>query len=178
MNNKIFITSDTFFGRSSIIDIAKRPFKTVEEMDSVLIENWNSVVSEEDIVYHLGNFAWSPVVTDNVLKVLNGSIRFMLGDFDDALKEVIEYYNGIDLFKDDIHKDYKHKIVLSHWPLAEWPGKDKGIYHFHGHMINSMKTDMTQSNRVNVCTDHWGYKPQEIKSLFSMFKAFKKEMKI
>jgi len=178
MPSKIFITSDTFFGRASIIEQNNRPFKSVEEMDAALIENWNSVVSDEDLVYHLGNFAWTPIVTDKVLKVLNGNIKFMLGDFDDALKEVIEYYDGIDLLPNEIFKDYKHKIVLSHWPLAEWPGKEKGIYHFHGHTTNTLKTDMTQSNRVNVCCDMWNYKPQELKQLFAMFKAFKKEMKL
>lgn len=174
MAAKIFITSDTFFGRASIIELANRPFKSVEEMDATLIENWNNVVSENDIVYHLGNFAWSPIVADNVLKQLNGTIKFILGDFDDALKEVIEYYQGLDILPNDIFKDYKHKIVLSHWPLLDWPGKDRGVYHFHGHNFNTMKTDLTESNRINISTDFWKYTPQELKSLFATFKDFKK----
>jgi len=178
MASKIFITSDTFFGRASIIELAHRPFKSIEEMDATLIENWNSVVTENDIVYHLGNFAWSPIVADNVIKQLNGNIKFILGEFDEALLEVIEYYQDLVILPNDIFKDYKHKMVLSHYPLADWPGKERGIYHFHGHNFNTMRTDLTISNRVNCCTDFNNYKPMEIKELLKLFKEFKALKKI
>ena len=29
-------------------------------MDNALIQNWNSVVGENDIVFHLGDFAFAP----------------------------------------------------------------------------------------------------------------------
>jgi hypothetical protein len=35
--SKVFITSDTFFGREQIIKKAKRPFETVEEMNEKLV---------------------------------------------------------------------------------------------------------------------------------------------
>ena len=61
MEPKIYITSDTFFGRRNIIEIANRPFKDLDEMHAVMVNNWNSVVTDNDIVYHLGNFAWTPI---------------------------------------------------------------------------------------------------------------------
>ena len=33
---EIFVTSDTFFGRPSIIDIADRPFSSVDDMNLAL----------------------------------------------------------------------------------------------------------------------------------------------
>jgi calcineurin-like phosphoesterase family protein len=175
MEPKIFITSDTFFGRKNIIQIANRPFENVEEMNAALVENWNSVVGEDDIVYHLGNFAWTPTVADEMLKVLNGNIKFILGEYDDSLIEVFEYYEGVDIIPNDIFKDYDNKIVLSHWPLESWPGKDNGIYHFHGNTLRELKTDLTRMKRVNVCCDNWNFIPQEVKVLFDIFKDFEEK---
>lgn len=175
MEPKIFITSDTFFGRRNIIEIANRPFKDLDEMHTVMVNNWNSVVTDNDIVYHLGNFAWTPTVADEMLKVLNGNIKFILGEYDNALEEVFEYYDGVEIMPYDIFKDYDNKIVLSHWPLESWPGKAEGIYHFHGNTLKDLKTDLTKMKRVNICCDNWNYAPQEAKVLFDIFKDFEEK---
>ena len=52
-----FFTSDTHFGHANIINLCNRPFKDVNHMNDMLVENWNSVVSDDDTVFHLGDFA-------------------------------------------------------------------------------------------------------------------------
>ena len=45
-----FITSDTWFGRPQILQIANRlQFNNVEEMDKQLVKNWNKKVKKNDI---------------------------------------------------------------------------------------------------------------------------------
>lgn len=53
-----FIISDTHFGHANIIDYCNRPFRDVFDMDETLIRNWNEVVGKDDLVYHLGDFAF------------------------------------------------------------------------------------------------------------------------
>jgi len=120
----------------------------------------------------LGNFAWTPTIADEMLRELNGEIRFIVGEYDDALLEVYEYYDAVEIVPNDIYKDYDNKVVLSHWPLEVWPGKENGIYHFHGNTLKNLKTDLTKLKRVNVCCDNWNYTPMEIKSLFDIFNDF------
>lgn len=52
-----FFTSDTHFGHANIINLCKRPFRDVNHMNDMLVENWNSVITDDDIVFHLGDFA-------------------------------------------------------------------------------------------------------------------------
>lgn len=55
---KNYYISDLHFGHYNIMRFDNRPFNSVEEMDKALIDNWNSVVSEGDTVYILGDFCW------------------------------------------------------------------------------------------------------------------------
>lgn len=92
----IFFTSDTHFSQKRTLELSKRPFKSVEEMDQTIIDNWNSVVKPNDTVYHLGDFG-----NANIRKKLNGHIRLITGnyEFNDGIY-VIEYgESGSELHK-------------------------------------------------------------------------------
>ena len=51
----VFFTADLHIGHANIIKLNKRPFKTIEEMDNALIDNWNAKVTPNDTVYILGD---------------------------------------------------------------------------------------------------------------------------
>lgn len=162
----IFLTSDTFFGREQILQIGKRhQFGSIKEMERTLISNWNSVVREEDLVFHLGNFAWDPVTARRVLKQLNGHIVFLPGHCDDALGEAAVEFDSIDIIDDQIITVPEHDLVLCHYPLLMWPGKDSGTIHVHGHAIYSHKTNLEIERRINICTDYWSYSPVKLSTL-------------
>lgn len=51
-----FVIADLHFNDQNIIRYTNRPFKSVEEMNKTLVENWNSTVkSMDDIVFVLGD---------------------------------------------------------------------------------------------------------------------------
>ena len=52
----IYFIADTHFGEDNIRRYENRPFETVSEMDKAMIENWNSVISENDKVFVLDDF--------------------------------------------------------------------------------------------------------------------------
>ena len=43
--------------RNHFLRYCNRPFASVSEMDEHLIERWNAAVGDNDIVFHLGDFA-------------------------------------------------------------------------------------------------------------------------
>ena len=80
----IYYTADTHFGHKSIIDMCKRPFKTIHQMDRALIERWNERVGHEDTVYHLGDVAFGPVSEGRkYFDLLNGKKHLIVGNHED-----------------------------------------------------------------------------------------------
>ena len=80
----LFFTSDTHFGHENIITFCNRPFESIEEHDRVLIQNWNSVVTPDDTVFHLGDFCFgNGYKWYEILGQLNGHIYLIRGNHDD-----------------------------------------------------------------------------------------------
>ena len=87
MSGKIFLISDSHFGHKNIIKYCNRPFDNVEDMNSTLIKNWNSVVDNEDYVYHLGDFGLG--TKDELIAIgnkLNGHKILVMGNHDHMSK--------------------------------------------------------------------------------------------
>jgi len=155
------ITSDTWFGRNNILDIANRfkSFSTTKKMNNAFIKNWNKKVDKTDTIFHLGNFAWDPVTADKILSKLNGKIYFICSNDDTPLLSVAKNHDNVTILDNQIVILPNHDLVLCHYPLDVWPGKDSGTIHAHGHTVYSHKTDLMIMNRFNVCLDFWNYSP-------------------
>ena len=77
MSEKIFLTSNTFFGRSKALKLPKRTkYSTLEQMNKEMINIWNNNISDSDTVFHLGYFAHDPFIADEIVGQLNGKITF------------------------------------------------------------------------------------------------------
>lgn len=154
----IFLTSDTFFGRELAAE--ERGFQSAEEMDGILIDNWNSVVKEDDVVFHLGNFGWDPISTEGSMIHLKGKIRFLQGVYDTHLIEMSLVRLGRHQVSfNSIMELSKEGLILSHWPLLDWRGRKEGIIHAHGGKI---KTDVNDGYRFNVNIQNWNFRPIEL----------------
>lgn len=80
---RVWFTSDTHFGHNNIIGYCRPQFSSVDEMEECIIDRWNSTVAPQDLVYHLGDFAWKTEDAKRVRPKLNGSIRLIVGNHDD-----------------------------------------------------------------------------------------------
>src|SRR3990172_2849797 len=91
----IFFTSDTHFYHQNIIKYCKRPFKYADEMNEVMIKNWNNTITDDDEVYHLGDFALcSPTGAENIVRRLKGKKYLIRGNHDhkNVLKVLAKYF--------------------------------------------------------------------------------------
>ena len=170
---KVFVTSNLQLGRPNAITKFKRPFKDVDNMTNELIGNWNSVVSDEDIVYHLGNFAWDPKTAQDALQRLRGKIYLLPAEHDEAVmilnqKKLLPINSNV-MNRITPLKDYE--CNLSYWPMLEWPGSSNGYYSIIGYPDKKYKSD-PKKRIINASVDLWGYKPQELQRLVETFNDF------
>ena len=102
---KVFFTADCHFGHSNIIKYCKRPFKNITHMNEEIVKRWNDVVSVNDLVYHVGDFAYKGQKTAKEFeKRLNGDIVHIQGnhDMNNGVKTYITkcmmYFGSKDVF--------------------------------------------------------------------------------
>jgi calcineurin-like phosphoesterase family protein len=87
-----YFTADTHFGQERTLQLSRRPFVGVEEMDLTMVSNWNKRVPESGIVYHAGDFI-DPAQIDKLPTVLSNlnfaELHWVLGNYDRKIKEQI-----------------------------------------------------------------------------------------
>jgi calcineurin-like phosphoesterase family protein len=148
----LFFISDFHVGHTNVIRFDGRPFKDVNEMNETLIKNWNSVVTDDDIVFYLGDLSMRchPSTVKWFVEQLNGKIHFFMGNHD-RYREIrnlnrFEKIWGdddvmgaglISIKDDDANRGYQD-IVLGHYPVLSWNKGHHGAWHIHGHCHQSM----------------------------------------
>jgi len=163
----IFFTSDTHFGHANVIRYSNRPFKDAREMDDEMIKRWNATVGNNDVVYHLGDFAFAqPDRIDVILRQLNGHKHFLNGNHDKTMRkldlkqyfETVGDYREINVPDKDGPYHEKQMIVMCHYPMISWNKAHHGSWMLHGHCHHNLKYPF-RGRIVDVGVDGWDYKP-------------------
>lgn len=138
---KIWFTSDTHFGHKNILTFCERPFNSVEEMDNAIIERWNSKVEKDDIVFHLGDFAFaSNKRWQELIYKLNGKIYLILGNHDITRWPGTYTMQLFDRVENQmmLKIDNKYKVYLNHFPFLCYDGTYRNpedcTIQLHGHV--------------------------------------------
>ena len=148
----IWFTSDLHFMHNKEFLYGPRGFSNEREMSEALVENWNSVVKPEDIVYDLGDLALSDVQEAvKYIKKLNGKHYCLIGNHDTRKK--IEYI--YDYCRDKVDflgfaeqmKYGKSHFFLCHYPTNTSNFDDKK---FSQHLINLHGHTHQQKNWIYV----------------------------
>lgn len=162
----IFFTSDLHFGHKNIINFCDRPFDSVEAMDKALIKNWNAAVQHDDEIYIVGDFTRDNGHARRYLPVLNGRKYMVAGNHDKFLRDFEEKDLWLEWIKEYAVINHKgFKLVLFHYPLAEWAGFYGGSIHLHGHIHNRPIAPYWNPSIIrafNVGVDVNDYKPVSI----------------
>lgn len=164
---KKFYISDTHFDHFNIIRLAKRPFKTLDEMNETMVKNWNSVVTDADHVYVLGDFAWHNAGT--WFHQLKGFKHLIEGNHDmaDTLKLP---WTSRSFYKEVTDEGDKpaseggiRKVVLFHYPITDWNLKFYGSVHLFGHVHN--RPQNITGPAFDVGAEAMNYTPRTLKEI-------------
>ena len=187
-----YYIADEHLGHANIIRLSHRPFNDVDTMDKVLINNWNSVVTNNDIVFVLGDTFWfnDSRTIKKILSQLNGKEIYILPgnhcDFD-AYHRVDDprihlCQDIVCLWLTSADFDRRHwnrktmEIWMSHYPMMTWPHRENGAFQLFGHIHSQPgKTEGVDQdlplhwNHSDVGCDFWDWKPVCFERLLELF---------
>lgn len=149
---KIYVTSDHHFYHKNILKYEPiRPFKTIEEMNRELIKRWNEVVTDHDIVWHLGDFSFgNSAQTREIITSLNGIKFLIMGSHDHQTASWLKRYGFKEVYKHNIEDS---NCILSHEPII-----DCQKINVHGH-IHSRDTGLDKTLYKNVSVEMTNFYP-------------------
>ena len=162
--SQYFFTADTHFGHAAIIRHCQRPFKSIEEMDDTLVANWNSMITPEDIVYFLGDFAWRNI--GEYTKRLNGNIHLIRGSHDKQIGNFSTQFVTVSDLKSVVIEGIR--LVLAHYAMRVWDASHFNSWQLYGHSHCRLKAIGKQ---LDVGVDGHGFFPWrfgEIKEYMKM----------
>jgi calcineurin-like phosphoesterase family protein len=178
---KIFFIADTHYKHKNICrgvsdwrDIngnvpinQTRDFETLEQMNDKIVESINSVVGEDDILFHLGDFSFggfdniaefrNRIVCKNIHLILGnhdhhiernkGDIQRLFSSVNQYLRLSVSLYPGTTLYQGE------YEFVLMHYPIASWHNMNDGVIHLHGHVHLPPDKKLSQGKAMDVGVD-------------------------
>lgn len=182
-----FYISDLHIDHANCLHFDNRPFKNIDEMREEIIKRWNSVVSDQDTVYILGDFHWGkePAWIE-VLERLNGQKVLIKGNHDIDPQKSKRFFSDIKDYK--VVDDGGRKVVLSHFPIPCYRNHFYGWYHLYGHVHTSFEFNMMEHDRylmeklytkpcemynVGCMLPYMDYTPRTLDQIIEGYKAWK-----
>lgn len=155
--SKVYFISDPHFGHKNLGTLRGRDF---EETDSLIIDNWNSLITKRDIVNVLGDITMeNHAILSYYLSQLKGEIRIIGGNHDtfQSCKELKRL--GITVMGCLEYKGF----ICTHIPIH--PHELHGFYrgNIHGHIHDpsiSLGPDY-----INVTCEHINYTPISLEEI-------------
>lgn len=179
----IYYTSDLHFGCINKYE------NRSEGTDKLIIDNWNSTVTNGDDVYILGDIGKIGKNQENeyvcqCISVLKGRKHLILGNHDKELKDIRlrQLFVEVCDYKEIRDPYASENVIMSHYPILLWNGQHKGWIHLYGHTHNTEeesffkqsvtslneyfkdktmkeRTDCPEAKAYNVGCMLWDYKP-------------------
>lgn len=182
---QVFFTSDQHFGHRNIIKYCNRPFADTFAMDRWIINSWNEVVGNNDIVFILGDITMYPDghKIKKLLDELKGKQIYIVPGNHDKPELGFKYLKDRYVILSDMvrvkfleHELGNVEVMCSHCPLMTWPGRDKGVPNLFGHIHSGPRsTDGFDTNlpfwknMYDVGVDNNDYTPVNLKNIWAQF---------
>ena len=185
----LYFTSDWHIGHKNIRRLANRPFDDDFIMHETLIRNYQEIITDDDVIYFLGDIAWNYQSLPALLQRLPGMKHLIVGNHDKCFKEM---HSPISTSGKPIntnkYRDYylragfesvnttgsailigKHHVLLNHFPYRIEPKPtdyddrywDKRLPFSDAWLIHGHihNKGFMKARQVNISVEMWDYKP-------------------
>lgn len=135
VTKSLWLIADLHLGHRGIIKYEGRPFKSIEDMDNFMINQWNSVVKQGDDVLILGDLTYhNQSKTKTIISQLNGNIDLLWGNHDKHNERWYQELGIRKIYRQIRWKDHNSpaQVVFSHEPFIQ-PFSYPLALNIHGH---------------------------------------------
>lgn len=159
-----------------------RGFQSCQEMEDVIVENFNSIITKRDVLYHLGDFYWNndmEGIRKFIARLNCKKLIFLKGNHDKPLIKFMQRTKNskLELYSDLLVKDGDYKLHLYHYPINDWDrkhhNKDNNYKYLHAfghqHAVNTTP-HFQEKGAVNVNVDMNNYMPLNINDIAEIIK--------
>jgi len=151
-DKKIWFTSDTHYNHRNIIKSLTtwqrtsgcRDFDSLQEMNDTIVNNINSVVGEDDVLYHLGDWSFGSAQTIGEFRerINCKEIHLILGNHDREFTKNVDVHNhfsSVSYYRELWLDEIQTKIIMSHYPMKSWNGSMYGNWMLFGHTHGNLE---------------------------------------
>lgn len=202
---RIFWSSDLHIGHAGVIKFSNRPFRDVDHMHQILLNNFNAMLTDHTVLYILGDVGLcSSDIMSKFIRQLKGTKVLVLGNHDKKLNAM--YNIGFDVVLNNATMQIAGEIVsMSHCPLLgvfredttnmrgsdgteNWHGEsrkkarpftmvDNGQFHLQGHIHspNGGKSRRELHRQYDIGVDSNNYRPVSISQIESWIARVKQK---
>ena len=191
-DQKLFFTSDTHYNHSNICrattnwtdaDNLTRDFKSLDHMNTVLVDNINNKVGENDVLIHLGDWSFGgfEMIEEFRSRILCKNIHLLLGNHDhhidnnkggvQSLFASVNHYLNLDIRRQVGKMVDKFRFVCMHFPIASWDNMNQGVIHLHGHVHLPSHLRISDGRAMDVGVDGNDLEPISLDEILELMKG-------
>lgn len=144
-------------------------------MNDAIVSNINALVGEDDVLYHLGDFAFK---SEEEVERFRGRIacrnlHLVLGNHDHRIESSDKLRSLFSTVDDYVELGVcggptVGNFVLMHYPLSSWKKMNRGFVHLHGHLHSDPDMRIWEGS-MDVGMDGNGMKPVGWKEVLGLF---------
>ncbi len=186
---KVWITSDTHYGHTNICrgvtnwrlpngDIPvnqTRDFPTIEKMNAAIVNNINSLVGQDDILIHLGDWSFGGFekIEEFRNRIICQNIHLILGNHDHHIDrnrgDIRKLFLSVSWFEQFEYMG--ETIECCHYPISSWNNLRKGRVHHHGHCHLPHNQKISNGRRMDIGMDgNPEFEPYDLHEVIKMLK--------
>ena len=162
-----YFYADPHFGNEMILIYCNRPWRNATHMDSGLIKIYNSIITDSDTVYIIGDLTLKTArhrgYIQGIVEKLNGRKILILGNHDDLKPFVYEKLGFHSVHTQLDYRSGDFEATLVHDPKRA--KEDRSRLYLCGHVHDDY---LTTKNIINVGVDIHEYKPISLETVMEI----------
>ena len=185
---KLFFTSDTHYNHTNIcrgvtnwrtadgkIPVDQtRDFKDLDHMNDTIVNNINSVVGQDDILIHLGDWSFGGFESIKEFRdrIVCKNIYLTYGNHDhhiernrDGIQDIFTKTSQYQILTVYDATGKKREFVINHYPLCSWHDMNKGRFHLFGHVHLPANKKIMAGRAMDVGCDGNNLTPYEMSEI-------------